>query len=137
MDAGTTDLIETTLRHMSFSYYGWFAVYVGLGVTAVMLPGLAAVGIGSPETQRRLAAAAALVAATFAVLKPHEYATGFDVGKRLVWQTEIAWRLGTIDEAEVARRLEEAVAVTTFRYGGKASASSSALEDLFDQSAGL
>lgn len=137
MDAGTTDLIETTLRHMSFSYYGWFAVYVGLGVTAVLLPGLAAVGIGSPETQRRLAAAAALVAATFAFLKPHEYATGFDAGKRLVWQTEIAWRLGTIDEAEVARRLEEAVAVTTFRYGGRMPSDGAGRDDPFGPTAGL
>lgn len=119
MDGDTGRLIADTLTHMSWSYYAWFAIYVGLGMIGVVLPGLAALGVGGPDVSRRFAAAAALVAATYTFLKPHEYATGFDAGKQLAWQTKIAWELGTIDDAEVARRLEAAVAVTTFKYGGR------------------
>jgi hypothetical protein len=120
MDPQTAELIETTLRHMSRSYYAWYFIYIVLGVVGVMLPGLAALGVGGPDVSRRLAAAAALVAATFAFVKPHEYATGFDAAKQITWQTQIAYSLGTIDTAEVSRRLEQAVEVTTFRYGGRA-----------------
>lgn len=120
MDPQTAELIETTLRHMSRSYYAWYFIFIVLGVIGVMLPGLAALGVGGPDVSRRLAAAAALVAATFAFVKPHEYATGFDQAKQIVWQTQVAYSLGTIDTPEVSRRLERAIEVTTFRYGGRA-----------------
>lgn len=120
MDPQTAELIDSTLRHMARSYYAWYFIFIVLGVTGVLLPGLAALGVGGPDMSRRLAAAAALVAATFAFVKPHEYATGFDAGKQIVWQTQIAYTLGTIDTEEVSRRLQQAVEVTTFRYGGRA-----------------
>lgn len=116
----TEAIIESVVRRMTTYYLLWGFVYITLGLATVILPILITVGV-SDEALQILAPLTAIVAAVFAFLKPHEYATGFDAGKQEAWKTQIAYSLGQMDDAEVAAALGRAIDVTTFKYGAKIS----------------
>ncbi len=112
----TQQIIDDLARRMHTRYLFWGFVYVTLGLLSVILPILITVGALS-DYQHILPPLAAIVAAAFAFLKPHEYATGFDAGTQEAWKTQIAYSLGQLNDAEVSASLGRAIDVTTFKYG--------------------
>jgi hypothetical protein len=114
----TEEIIESVVRRMSLCYYFWGFIYVALGLLTVILPILITVDAFG-EGAWFLAPLTAIVAAIFAFLKPHEYATGYDAGTQEAWKTQIAYRIGQLNDAEVSAGLGRAIDITTFKYGGK------------------
>ena len=114
----TQQVIDQGVRRMSTFHALWGFTYVALGLLSVILPILITVGALSAY-QHILPPLTAIVAAAFAFLKPHEYATGYDAGKQEAWKTQIAYSLGQMNDAEVSAALGRAIDVTTFKYGSK------------------
>lgn len=114
----TQQIIDNLARRMHTLYLFWGFVYVTLGLLSVILPILITVG-ALAEYQHILPPLTAVVAAAFAFLKPHEYATGYDAGTQEAWKTQIAYSLGQLNDAEVSASLGRAIDVTTFKYGVK------------------
>jgi hypothetical protein len=115
----TLQIIDRVARRMHTLYLFWGFLYVTLGLLSVILPILITVG-ALADYQHILPPLTAVVAAAFAFLKPHEYATGYDAGTQEAWKTRIAYSLGQLNDAEVSASLGRAIDVTTFKYGGNA-----------------
>jgi hypothetical protein len=116
----TEDIITGVVNRMAALYSFWAFMYIGLGLLTVVLPILITVKAFGTY-QDYIPPLTAIVAAAFAFLKPHEYATGYDAGKQEAWKTQIAYRLGQMNEAEVSVALGRAIDVTTFKYGARVS----------------
>jgi hypothetical protein len=106
--------INKAISMLSWGYYVWFFIYVVMVILTVGLPGVAA--LLSDPLSRYFAGCAAIVAAVSHALKPHEYATGFDVGLQLAWKTRISFVAGGINAADAAKDIRRAIDLTTFRY---------------------
>ena len=115
----TQQVIDSVVRRMSTFYAFWGILYITLGLLTVLLPILITVDAFGEGVQKILPPLTAIVAAGFAFLKPHEYATAYDAGKQEAWKTQIAYSLGQMDDADVSAALGRAIDVTTFKYGGK------------------
>lgn len=71
--------LRSLQREARCFYYGWFFVYAVLGLAAIVLPGLAAMGVGAgADDAKYLAGGGALAASLFGFLKPNQYLAAFD-----------------------------------------------------------
>lgn len=109
--------IDDAIRVMQGGYYLWFAIHIILGSLSIILPGIAAIGFFDEIAAKFLAAGGALSAALVQFLKPHEYATGYDLAVQLAWKTHIAFNSRTIDTNIAIEQINKAIDATTFRYG--------------------
>lgn len=97
-------------------YYIWFCVFVVATLAAVGLPGLAALGLFGADTDRIIAGCGALAVALIQAIKPHEYATAYDIALQRVWKARVLFVGGSLDAGAASREIGEAIDLTTFRY---------------------
>ena len=113
-------LIDETFGTLRRGYYLWYLGYIVLGISSIVLPALAAIGVWPQAVGQILAGAGAVVSAVFVFLKPNEYASGFNEAKQRVWRAKIGYSLGTLDEHGVDKEISEALKIITYRYAGVA-----------------
>ena len=110
------DELDNATRVLKAGYYVWFLVFLGFTILTVGLPLMAALDLFQSETNRLLAGSGALAAALANAIKPHEYATAFDVALQSIWKTRVLFVGGNLDEGDVSLEIAKAIDLTTFRY---------------------
>jgi len=110
------DEFKNAGRVLQWGYYVWFCVFVVATLAAIGLPGLAALGLFGPDTDRIIAGCGALAVALIQAIKPHEYATAYDVALQRVWKARVLFVGGNLDASAAAKEIGAAIDLTTFRY---------------------
>ena len=117
MPVSTKDVIQYE-RQAIFLYSFWFVMYLVLGLGAIVLPGLAAMGVtfGFANDPKYLAGSGGLCAAAYGFIKPNEYAASFD---RAISELQILRaKFDLLTDKQRADQLEACLRITTFKYQG-------------------
>lgn len=110
--------LDNASHKITAGYYTWFAIHVILIVLTVGLPAIASMGIFDGVWNKVLAGSAAITAAITHAVRPHEYATAYDAGIRVIWSTRVSFLVKSIDATAASEEIRKAIEIITFRYGG-------------------
>jgi hypothetical protein len=110
--------LKSLERQATAYYFIWFTVYLLLGVLAMLLPAVSAMGItfGIAEGQKYLAGFGALAASAFGFFKPNEYAAAFDGAIAEIGSLRMS--LDTLSPDEKSKRFDLIYRLMAFKYQG-------------------
>jgi hypothetical protein len=117
--ADALQFIQREINRHAMGYYLWFMLYVLLGTASIALPAVAALGIWDNKPYGTMfAGLGSIVAAVFAFLKPHEYASGYDFAVQTAINVKASFFMGRITSVEAAALLNKANEAVIFKYAG-------------------
>lgn len=116
--AVTHDDLTRYEREATRLYVLWFTIYASLGIGAIILPGLAAMGLtfGMADGVKYLAGAGGLCAALYGFIKPNDYASAFDAA--IAELRSLRARSDLLTEQQRADRLDVCLHLMAFKYQG-------------------
>ena len=115
--ATSTAEIDRFENQATAYYFLWFAIYLILGLAAIALPAMAAMGIPFGESSSKyLAGLGAAAAATYGFLKPNDYAASFD--SAVAELRSLRSRFELLTEEQRADRMDHVYHLMAFKYQG-------------------